>query len=62
LPFLLFSVVKFKKLPKASCLIKKIKYAFDFMLLYLVYMYLEKGIGVLDVESSTTSSLAIGSL
>lgn len=59
LPFLLFSVVKFKKLPKAGYLMNKIKYSFGFMLLYLVYISLEKDIGVLGVESSATLSLAV---
>ncbi len=60
LPFFIISVVKFKKLPKAGYWMNKIKYAFGFMILYFAYIYLEKGMGVLGVESSTTVSLAIG--
>lgn len=60
LPFFTISVVKFKKLPKAGYWMNKIKYAFGFMILYFAYIYLEKGMGVLGVESSTTQSLAIG--
>jgi len=40
----------------------KIKYAFGFMIMYFAYLYLEKGMGVLDVVSSTTETLAIGML
>ncbi len=60
LPFFIISVVKFKKLPKAGYWMNKIKYAFGFMILYFAYTYLQKGMGVLGVESSTTLSLAIG--
>jgi thiol:disulfide interchange protein DsbD len=62
LPFFIISVVKFKKLPKAGYWMNKIKYAFGFMILYFAYVYLEKGMGVLGVEPSTTVSLAIGML
>jgi thioredoxin:protein disulfide reductase len=62
LPFFLFSVVKFKKLPKAGYWMNKVKYAFGFMILYFAYTYLQKGMGVLGVESSTTVTLAIGLL
>ncbi len=62
LPFFIISVVKFKKLPKAGYWMYKIKYAFGFMIMYFAYLYLEKGMGVLDVESSTTETLAIGML
>lgn len=62
LPFFIISVVKFKKLPKAGYWMNKIKYAFGFMILYFAYVYLEKGMGVLGVEASTTQSLAIGLL
>jgi thiol:disulfide interchange protein DsbD len=40
----------------------KIKYAFGFMIMYFAYLYLEKGLGVLGVESATTVRLAIGML
>jgi len=60
LPFFIISVVKFKKLPKAGYWMNKIKYAFGFMILYFAYTYLQKGMGVLGVESSTTLTLAIG--
>jgi thiol:disulfide interchange protein DsbD len=62
LPFFIISVVKFKKLPKAGYWMNKIKYAFGFMIMYFAYLYLEKGMGVLDVESSTTETLSIGML
>jgi thioredoxin:protein disulfide reductase len=62
LPFFLFSVVKFKKLPKAGYWMNKVKYAFGFMILYFAYTYLQKGMGVLGVDSSTTVTLAIGLL
>jgi thiol:disulfide interchange protein DsbD len=62
LPFFIISVVKFKKLPKAGYWMNKIKYAFGFMIMYFAYLYLEKGMGVLGVESSTTVTLAIGML
>jgi thioredoxin:protein disulfide reductase len=62
LPFFIISVVKFKKLPKAGYWMNKIKYAFGFMILYFAYVYLQKGMGVLGVEPSTTLSLAIGLL
>jgi thiol:disulfide interchange protein DsbD len=62
LPFFIISVAKFKKLPKAGYWMNKIKYAFGFMIMYFAYLYLEKGMGVLDVESSTTETLAIGML
>ena len=62
LPFFIVSVVKFKKLPKAGYWMNKIKYAFGFMILYFAYTYLQKGMGVLGVESSTTLALAIGML
>ncbi|MCX7107976.1 MAG: thioredoxin family protein [Methylococcales bacterium] len=60
LPFFIISVVKFKKLPKAGYWMNKIKYAFGFMILYFAYTYLQKGMGVLGVDSSITLSLAIG--
>ncbi|NOT11505.1 MAG: DUF255 domain-containing protein [Methylococcaceae bacterium] len=60
LPFFIISVVKFKKLPKAGYWMNKIKYAFGFMILYFAYTYLQKGMGVLGVDPSTTQSLAIG--
>lgn len=62
LPFFVISVVKFKKLPKAGYWMNKIKYAFGFMILYFAYTYLEKGMGVLGVEPSTTATFAIGLL
>jgi len=62
LPFFIISVVEFKKLPKAGYWMNKIKYAFGFMIMYFAYLYLEKGMGVLGVESSTTVTLAIGML
>jgi thioredoxin:protein disulfide reductase len=62
LPFFLFSVVKFKKMPKAGYWMNKVKYAFGFMILYFAYTYLQKGMGVLGVDSSTTVTLAIGLL
>jgi thiol:disulfide interchange protein DsbD len=62
LPFFIISVVKFKKLPKAGYWMNKIKYAFGFMILYFAYTYLQKGMGVLGVEASTTTTLAIGML
>ena len=62
LPFFIISIVKFKKLPKAGYWMNKIKYAFGFMILYFAYTYLQKGMGVLGVDSSTTLSLAIGIL
>ncbi len=60
LPFFIISVVKFKKMPKAGYWMNKVKYAFGFMILYFAYTYLQKGMGVLGVESSTTTTLAIG--
>jgi thioredoxin:protein disulfide reductase len=60
LPFFIISVVKFKKMPKAGYWMNKVKYAFGFMILYFAYTYLQKGMGVLGVESSTTVTLAIG--
>jgi len=60
LPFFIISVVKFKKLPKAGYWMNKIKYAFGFMILYFAYTYMQKGMGVLGVDPSTTQSLAIG--
>jgi thioredoxin:protein disulfide reductase len=60
LPFFIISVVKFKKLPKAGYWMNKIKYAFGFMILYFAYTYLQKGMGVLGVESETTTTLAVG--
>ena len=62
LPFFIISVVKFKKLPKAGYWMNKIKYAFGFMILYFAYIYLEKGMGVLGVEASTTATFAVGLL
>ncbi|MFZ2170728.1 MAG: cytochrome c biogenesis protein CcdA [Methylococcaceae bacterium] len=62
LPFFIISIVKFKKLPKAGYWMNKIKYAFGFMILYFAYTYLQKGMGVLGVDSSITLSLAIGIL
>lgn len=62
LPFFVISVVKFKKLPKAGYWMNKIKYAFGFMILYFAYIYLEKGMGVLGIEVSTTQLLAVGLL
>jgi thioredoxin:protein disulfide reductase len=60
LPFFIISVVKFKKMPKAGYWMNKVKYAFGFMILYFAYTYLQKGMGVLGVESSTTVTLAMG--
>ena len=60
LPFFIISVVKFKKMPKAGYWMNKVKYAFGFMILYFAYTYLQKGMGVLGVEPSTTTTLAIG--
>jgi len=62
LPFFIISLVRFKKLPKAGYWMNKIKYAFGFMILYFAYLYFEKGMGVLGVESSTSVMLAIGIL
>jgi len=60
LPFFIISVVKFKKMPKAGYWMNKVKYAFGFMILYFAYTYLQKGMGVLGVESSATVTLAFG--
>jgi thioredoxin:protein disulfide reductase len=60
LPFFIISVVKFKKMPKAGYWMNKVKYAFGFMILYFAYTYLQKGMGVLGVDPSTTVTLAIG--
>jgi thioredoxin:protein disulfide reductase len=60
LPFFIISVVKFKKMPKAGYWMNKVKYAFGFMILYFAYTYLQKGMGVLGVDSATTVTLAIG--
>ena len=60
LPFFIISVVKFKKLPKAGYWMNKIKYAFGFMILYFAYTYMQKGMGVMGVEPSTTQSIAFG--
>jgi thioredoxin:protein disulfide reductase len=60
LPFFVISVIKFKKLPRAGYWMNKIKHAFGFMILYFAYLYLEKGLGILGVESKITVSLAIG--
>jgi len=60
LPFFTISVVKFKKMPKAGYWMNKVKYAFGFMILYFAYTYLQKGMGVLGVESATTATFAIG--
>jgi thiol:disulfide interchange protein DsbD len=60
LPFFIISVVKFKKLPKAGYWMNKIKYAFGFMILYFAYIYFAKGMGVLGVDPTVTSSLALG--
>lgn len=60
LPFFIISVVKFKKMPKAGYWMNKVKYAFGFMILYFAYTYLQKGMGVLGVESTTTDTIAVG--
>ena len=60
LPFFFVSVVKFKKLPKAGYWMNKIKYAFGLVILYFAYTYLEKAMGVLGAEHTTTLSLALG--
>lgn len=60
LPFLIISVVKFKKMPKAGYWMNKVKYAFGLMILYFAYTYLQKGMGVLGVDPTTTTTLAIG--
>ncbi|MFI3136776.1 MAG: cytochrome c biogenesis protein CcdA [Methylococcaceae bacterium] len=62
LPFFLISVMKFKKLPKAGYWMNKVKYAFGFAILYFAFNYLEKGMGVLGVEHSTTLTLVFGML
>jgi len=62
LPFFMVSVVKFKKLPKAGYWMNKIKYAFGLMILYFAYIYFEKGMGVLGVESNATQAMAFGML
>lgn len=60
LPFFLVGAIKFKKLPKAGYWMNKIKYAFGILILYLAYIYLEKGLGVLGVTHSTVLYLVIG--
>ena len=60
LPFFIISVVKFKKMPKAGYWMNKVKYAFGFMILYFAYNYMQKGMGVLGVEASTTDTIAVG--
>lgn len=60
LPFFIISTVKFKKLPKAGYWMNKVKYAFGFMILYFAYTYMQKGMGILGVESTTTDTIAIG--
>ncbi len=60
LPFFIISVVKFKKMPKAGYWMNKVKYAFGFMILYFAYTYLQKGMGVMGVEPSTTDTIAAG--
>ncbi len=62
LPFFLFSVIKFKKLPKSGYWMNKIKYAFGFLILYFAYSYFAKGMGVLGVDSTVTLSMALGIL
>jgi thioredoxin:protein disulfide reductase len=62
LPFFLISVLKFKKLPKAGYWMNKVKYGFGFAILYFAYAYLEKGMGVLGVEHTTTLTLVFGML
>ncbi|NOT86498.1 MAG: DUF255 domain-containing protein [Methylococcaceae bacterium] len=62
LPFFLISVMKFKKLPKAGYWMNKVKYGFGFAILYFAFNYLEKGMGVLGVEHSTTLTLVFGML
>ncbi len=62
LPFFLVSVLKFKKLPKAGYWMNKVKYGFGFAILYFAFNYLEKGMGVLGVEHSTTLTLVAGVL
>lgn len=60
LPFFIISVIKFKKMPKAGYWMNKVKYAFGFMILYFAYTYLQKGMGVMGVEPSTTDTIAVG--
>jgi thioredoxin:protein disulfide reductase len=60
LPFFIISIVKFKKMPKAGYWMNNVKYAFGFMILYFAYTYMQKGMGVLGVESSTTDTIAVG--
>jgi thioredoxin:protein disulfide reductase len=60
LPFFLISVLKFKKLPKAGYWMNKVKYGFGFAILYFAFNYLEKGMGVLGVEHTTTLTLVFG--
>ncbi|MEQ1638812.1 MAG: cytochrome c biogenesis protein CcdA [Methylococcales bacterium] len=62
LPFFFISVMKFKKLPKAGYWMNKVKYGFGFAILYFAFNYLEKGMGVLGVEHSTTLTLVFGML
>ncbi len=62
LPFFVFSIVKFKKLPKAGYWMNKIKYAFGLAILYFAYIYFHKGLGVLGVEDTVISALAIAML
>ncbi len=60
LPFFIISAVKLKKMPKAGYWMNKVKYAFGFMILYFAYTYLQKGMGVLGVDSTTTDTIAVG--
>ncbi len=60
LPFFIISVVKFKKMPKAGYWMNKVKYAFGFMILYFAYTYMQKGMGVMGVDPSTTETIAFG--